>query len=334
MKRILLLALMLNVSACGAEKGSPTAPSSALRKDSSSPAASGALVPFHILHPVEFQMSQGLVIFPPRTEPNAFFQDLQALYRGVLGRPQTAPTYVDPEGQNVWLTEYFRFYLNGCSHVDAMSRTLTEVTTGGSLPTCGSETLTFPPRNLPNEFQNRLEATYRDAMQRPLLSSYVDSEGANVWLAQYLRFRVSGCNHIVAQDKVFTEIRGGGVQPACLHLSGAWTGTYGQTLNGAQSMAPVPTATLSQSGAMVTGTFRTSGTYQGTFDGTLTSEFTDARISGTLRVSTPSTNGAVICQLTGTFTGTPFPSFTVTAPVLVSTNCTGTITNATLALTR
>jgi hypothetical protein len=161
-------------------------------------------------------MQQGVVVFPPRNEPNLFFQNLQALYRDVLHRPQTAPTHVDPEGQNVWLTEYFRFYLNDCPHEEAMSRTLTEITTGTTLATCGSENLTFPPRNLPNDFQNRLQATYRDVLGRPQSFSYVDSEGANVWLAQYLRFRISGrCDHARAESKVFAEIRGGGVQPDC-----------------------------------------------------------------------------------------------------------------------
>ena len=230
MKRIFLLALMLGVSACGGDKGSPTGPSAAVQTGGSSRATSAgtskaltsaAPVPYHILHPVEFPMSAGIVAFPPRNEPNVFFADLQGIYRDVLRRAQTAPTYVDSEGENVWLTEYFRFYLNGCSHADAMSRTLTEITTGSSLPTCGSENLVFPPRDLPFEFQSRLEATYRDVLRRPLIASYVDSEGANVWLAQYLRFRVSGCGHADAENKVFTEIRGGGVQPACSGSSGS-----------------------------------------------------------------------------------------------------------------
>lgn len=119
-----------------------------------------------------------------------------------------------------------------------------------------------------------------------------------------------------------------------LALSGAWTGTYTQTLYGNQTTASVPTATLSQTGTAVTGTFRTSGTYQGTFDGTLTSEFTDAGISGTLRLAVPSSTGAVLCQSSGTFTGTPYPAFTITSPLQVSTNCTGTISNVTLVLTR
>ena len=155
------------------------------------------------------ETGQSVVAFPPRNEPNAFFQELSALYRDYLKRAQSSPTYVDPEGENVWLTEYFRFYLNGCSHQEAMSRTLAEITSGGSQPVCGQEVASFPPRNLPYEFQGQLENTYRDTLRRSQSLSYVDSEGANVWLAQYLRFRVSGCSHAAAQDKVFTEIKGG-----------------------------------------------------------------------------------------------------------------------------
>lgn len=162
------------------------------------------------------------ISFPPRNEPNAFFQNLTALYRDVLRRTQTSPTYVDAEGENVWLTEYFRFYLNGCSHQEAVNRTISQIRSGGTQPVCGGETPTFPPRNLPNEFQTQLEATYRDFLRRPLILSYVDSEGANVWLAQYLRFRVGGCSHGEAESKVFAEIRGGGVQSDCAPL---WSAT-------------------------------------------------------------------------------------------------------------
>lgn len=239
MKRTFVLTLALYAVACGAhDQDTLTAPSATTVQQLGASATGderlftepimgggahaalgdtrAAPVPFHILQPVLFPMRQGVVVFPPRNEPNTFFQNLQALYRDVLRRPLAAPTHVDAEGQNVWLTEYFRFYLNGCPHEEASSRTLTEITTGATLPTCGAETLAFPPRDLPNEFQNRLQATYRDVLRRPQTFSYVDSEGANVWLAQYLRFRVSGgCNHTTAESKVFTEIRGGGVQPDC-----------------------------------------------------------------------------------------------------------------------
>jgi hypothetical protein len=225
-KRILLLLIVFVTSACANQKTTPTSPSSASLADSpvNAVAAFGALtegakLPAHILHPVSFPMSQAMVVFPPRNEPNVFFSELQALYRDTLRRSQTT-TYVDSEGQNVWLTEYFRFYLNGCAHEEAMTRTLREITTGTSQPVCGAERTEFPPRNLPNEFQTRLEATYRDTLRSPQLLTYVDSEGANVWIAQYLRFRLgttpnTACGHAEAQSKVFAEIRGGGVQPPC-----------------------------------------------------------------------------------------------------------------------
>jgi hypothetical protein len=69
---------------------------------------------------------------------------------------------------------------------------------------------------LPNEFQAALEATYHEILGRSQSASYVDSEGANVWLAEYLRYRVAGnCNHAEAQDRVFAQIQGHGVQPIC-----------------------------------------------------------------------------------------------------------------------
>ena len=182
------------------------------------PTGSGE-VPYHLLHPVQFPMLQGLLEFPPRNEPNAFYNDLQVLYRDYLKRSQTARSYVDAEGENVWLTEYFRFYLNGCPHDEAMRRAIEEIRTGGAQPVCGGEnaTLAFPPRNLPFEFQTTLENTYRDMLRRSQQTYYVDSEGANVWLAEYLRYRLQGvrCGHGFAQAKVFAQIRGGGIEPAC-----------------------------------------------------------------------------------------------------------------------
>lgn len=204
------------------------------------------------VQPVRFPIGngpQGIINFPPRNEPNAFFADLQALYRDVLRRAE-ATSFVDAEGQNVWLTEYFRFYLNGCSHEEAIARTLREISSGGTQPVCGAETLAFPPRNLPNDFQNRLEATYRDVLRRAQVPTFVDSEGANVWLAQYLRFRVSGCDHLTAQNKVFSEIRGGGVQPVCTTNAPPnntnLTGSYTATFNAASSCTQIPAARRSR----------------------------------------------------------------------------------------
>src|SRR4029079_9713563 len=45
--------------------------------------------------------------------------------------------------------------------------------------------------------------------------TYVDLEGDIVWTQEYLRYRVSTCDHSTAIQKVFAQISGGGVQPDC-----------------------------------------------------------------------------------------------------------------------
>ena len=225
MSRFFVMVLLVVSCAACDRQDTPSSPSGANGSSPTVPGSDSILgtgtpqVPFHLLNPVRFPMEQGVVAFPPRNEPNDFYNDLQALYRDYLKRPQTALSYVDPEGENVWLTEYFRFYLNGCPHAEAMSRTIAQIRTGLTQPVCGGESasLAFPPRNLPYEFQALLESTYHDILGRSQKPYYVDSEGANVWLAQYLRFRIQGtrCGHTVAENKVFAEIRDGGVQPAC-----------------------------------------------------------------------------------------------------------------------
>ena len=91
-------------SPSGAAGSSPTITGPALPAGPGLPQGNGQ-VPFHLLNPVRFAMEQGVVAFPPRNEPNDFYNDLQALYRDYLKRPQTALSYVDPEGENVWLTD-------------------------------------------------------------------------------------------------------------------------------------------------------------------------------------------------------------------------------------
>ena len=161
------LSVMFTVAAAcgGGENGSPTAPSQVDPSQSPGTFSGRDATSQSVAYPSGVGIGQGIITFPPRTEPNAFFNDLQALYRDVLRREQVG-SFVDSEGVNVWLTEYFRFYLNGCSHVESIARTLTEVRSGGSRPVCGSERLTFPPRDLPKEFFDRLVAVYRDELRR------------------------------------------------------------------------------------------------------------------------------------------------------------------------
>lgn len=259
------VSLTVVAASCGGEKnGGLTAPSpSASDQPSASGEASGSSEPAaKVTSSAPESVGSGaasgevstprVIAFPPRDQPNAFFQDLTIFYRDILRRPPASVTYVDPEGENVWLTEYFRFYLNGCPHTEAMIRTLREIISGGGQPVCGNETPSFPPRNLPNEFQIQLELTYRDVLRRGAILSYVDSEGANVWLAQYLRFRLTGCDHLTAEGKVFAEIRGGGVQPDC--VPGGGGGGGGNTITGTVAALGINRHLITITGGSGTGT--------------------------------------------------------------------------------
>jgi hypothetical protein len=160
----------------------------------------------------------GTVTFPPRNEPNAFFQSLLAVYRDEL-RAASSPTYVDPEGAVIWLTEYARQRVGQCSHGTATTNTLNQITSNGGTLVCAATPvgpIPFPPRNEGMLFMNELDNTYRDALRRSLGSSFVNNEGAVVWVLEYLRYRLNNCNHGDATAKVLSQIRTGAIAPTCV----------------------------------------------------------------------------------------------------------------------
>jgi len=157
------------------------------------------------------------ISFPPRNEPNDFFNQLLGVYQNELLAAQS-PTYVDAEGAVIWLTEYARQRVGQCSHDTATNNTLNQITGSGGTFVCASTpdgAIPFPPRNEGLLFMNRLDDTYRDALRRSLGSSFVNNEGAVVWVLEYLRYRLNRCNHGDATTKVFQQIRGQGIQPVC-----------------------------------------------------------------------------------------------------------------------
>ncbi len=80
-------------------------------------------------------VAPGQVVFPPRNESLVFRQALEGIYRDELKRP-AVQTYVDQEGDVVWIQEYLRYRLNGCSHAQATSRVMTQIDGGGIPPVC------------------------------------------------------------------------------------------------------------------------------------------------------------------------------------------------------
>jgi hypothetical protein len=157
------------------------------------------------------------VTFPPRNETADFVTRLGALYRDELRSPGFA-TYVDPEGAGVWTPEYARFRVGQCNHETASQRVFQAITDGIASGVCAltpAGAIPFPPRNEGLQFFVSLNGLYRDTLRRSQITSFVDEEGLVVWILEYLRYRLNGCGHEVAVQKVFMQIRGQGIQPTC-----------------------------------------------------------------------------------------------------------------------
>ncbi len=160
---------------------------------------------------------QSNIVFPPRNEPNDFFAQLIALYRDRLGAPAVT-TFVDPEGAVVWLSEYARYRVGLCDHGTAQSRVFAIVDGGATIGVCAitpAGAIPFPPRNEGLQFMIALNGKYRDSLGRTAMPSFVDNEGAVVWVLEYFRYRLNGCSHGDAVTRVFQQILGQGIQPVC-----------------------------------------------------------------------------------------------------------------------
>jgi hypothetical protein len=157
------------------------------------------------------------VAFPPRNETADFIVRLIALYRDELRAPEVT-TYVDAEGAGVWVPDYTRYRVGQCNHPTAQERVFLQITSSIVYGVCAltpSGPIVFPPRNEGLQFMIALNALYRDTLRRSAGTSFVDNEGIVVWVMEYLRYRLNGCGHADATNKVFMQIRGQGIQPVC-----------------------------------------------------------------------------------------------------------------------
>jgi hypothetical protein len=75
----------------------------------------------------------------------------------------------------------------------------------------GKYDVSFPGRNESFDFRNQLETKYQTSLGRAAAPTYVDREGEVVWTQEYMRYRVNGCDHASASQRVLAQIDG---QPA------------------------------------------------------------------------------------------------------------------------
>lgn len=202
-----LTVVLLTAVACSnpdrARRLSPTGPSSAAR-------GFGITDLGGIAGPMD-------VRFPSRAESFEFRNQLETKYQTGLNRGPSS-TFVDREGEVVWVQEYIRYRTNGCDHATASRNVMTQIDGGTAANICAENrdfVILFPPRNETMNFRRELETKYQ-SMGRGLTSTFVDQEGSVIWVQEYLRYRTNECDHATATQKVFAQIDGGPVSETCV----------------------------------------------------------------------------------------------------------------------
>ena len=151
-----------------------------------------------------------------RPEVLDFRKALETKYQVGLRRSASS-SFVDIEGDAVWMSEYIRYRLSGCAHGEAVQRVMSMIDGNPPGAECGASPtglIAFPPRNEVFAFRQQLETRYQQ-MGRSLAPTFVDIEGSGIWIQQYMYHRANACGHAQAQEKVFAEIDGAGVQAVC-----------------------------------------------------------------------------------------------------------------------
>ena len=79
--------------------------------------------------------STTIIAFPPRDQTYEFRLQLEDFYRVDLGRAAVR-TSVDPEGDVVWIQEYLRYRLNGCTHAQSVDKVTQQIEGRGVPEVC------------------------------------------------------------------------------------------------------------------------------------------------------------------------------------------------------
>ena len=158
-----------------------------------------------------------IVNFPARPDTVDFRAQLETKYRTGLGRP-VSQTIVDQEGEATWIGEYDRYRVNGCDHDTATRNTLSQIDGVPPAQVCSvrffPETAIYPPREQVVDFRRQLGTKYQ-SMGRSAQSA-VDPDGAAIWVAEYLRYRTSGCDHATAVQRTLTQVDGNPAPATCM----------------------------------------------------------------------------------------------------------------------
>jgi hypothetical protein len=156
------------------------------------------------------------VMFPGRNDSFDFRNQLEVKYQTGLNRSASS-TFVDREGEVVWVQEYERYRVNGCDHAAATQRVMAQIDGNAPSAVCAVNPgglVLFPPRNEALQFRQQLESKYQQ-MNRGLTSTFVDAEGSVIWTQEYIRYRTNACDHTSSVQKVFAQIDGSGVSDTC-----------------------------------------------------------------------------------------------------------------------
>ena len=79
----------------------------------------------------------------------------------------------------------------------------------------GPLSVAMPSRQDQFAFRQTMETKYQISLRRPVVPTPVDLEGDAIWTGDYLRYRVSGCDHGVAVQRVMAQVAGNPPGPDC-----------------------------------------------------------------------------------------------------------------------
>lgn len=209
LRRAVVLCVLAGMTACSRTPDrptvtSPTAPSVL----AGAPNASLINIPGALLTAPVPAAGKFDANFPPRDRTFDFLLRLTVVYRDVL-RQGGVSLFVDVEGQAVWIQELARYLANGCDFPTSVQRVFAQIdgNAPGFLcaPPAANATIDFPPRDVVLAFMLLLDQKYQQ-MGRPAIFSAIDREGIVIWLLEYLRYSVNGCDHETATANVLIQI--------------------------------------------------------------------------------------------------------------------------------